>query len=224
MEMIMQGYVKTVERWARAIPDQQALQNPKTHLAFTWMHILRGDYAQATSHLERLRTTLEGYPAARQAGGERDSLKAEWLAMQSLILYRQGKATACRNMAAEALEIAPEQDSRVRSLGYYALASAYYLMEDYSQAVDAYRMSIQYGQKGKNPMTEVMSTIGLTGMALEHGQLKLAFEIASRAVERIERSGVVPPISAVVYAALAMRVTNGTNSKRREAISCAPCA
>jgi LuxR family maltose regulon positive regulatory protein len=201
-EMIMQGFVKTVEGWARAIPDEKALQSPKTNLAFTWMHILRGDYAQATAYLERLRTTLKGYPSARQAGGDRDSLKAEWLAMQSLILYRQGKATECRAMAAEALEIAPEQDRRVRSLGYYALASAYMLMEDYSQAVAAYRMSIQHGQAGKNPMAEMMSTVGLTGMALEHGQLNLAFEIASQAVNRIERSGVRPPISAVVYAAL----------------------
>lgn len=202
MEMIMQGYVKTVERWARAIPDQQASQNPKTNLAFTWMHILRGNYAQASSHLERLRMTLEGYPAAHQARGERDSLKAEWLAMQSLILYRQGKARACRDMAGEAVEIAPEKDRGVRSLGYYALASAYALMEDYSRAVDAYRMSIQDGQAGKNPMAEIMSTVGLTGMALEHGQLKLAFEIASQSVERIERSEVRPPVSAVVYAAL----------------------
>jgi LuxR family maltose regulon positive regulatory protein len=202
MEIIMQGFVKTVERWARAIPDQRAWQSPKTNLAFTWMHILRGDYAQAVAQLERLRTTLEGSPYARQAGGGRNSLKAEWLAMRSLILYRQGKATECGAMAAEALEIAPEPDRRVRSLGYYALASAYALMEDYSQAVDAYRMSIREGQAGKNPMAEMMSTVGLAGMALEHGQLKLAFEIASQAVERIERSGAVPPISAVVYAAL----------------------
>jgi LuxR family maltose regulon positive regulatory protein len=105
-------------------------------------------------------------------------------------------------MATQALEITPQQDSRLRSLGYYALASACALMEDYPGAVEAYRLSIQHGQAGVNPMTETMSTVGLAGMALEHGQLHLAFEIASQAVERIERSGALPPISAVVYAAL----------------------
>lgn len=200
--MIMQGFVKTVNGWAQAIPDEWAWQSPKTNLAFTWMHLLRGDYAQTSLYLERLRMILEGLPVESYPREDWASLKAEWLAMQSLMLYRQGKVTESKTMAAEALEIAPEQNSGVRSLAYYALASACLLMEDYPNAVDAYRLSIHLGRAGKNPMAEMMSTSGLAGMVLEHGQLCLAFEIASQAVDRIERSGVLPPISAVMYATL----------------------
>ena len=63
-------------------------------------------------------------------------------------------------------------------------------------------MSIQHGRAAENLVAEMMSTVGLAGMLQEHGQLHQAFEIASQAAERIERSGVLPPISAVVYAAL----------------------
>jgi hypothetical protein len=42
--------------------------------------------------------------------------------MQSLMLNMQGKATESMATVTQALEIAPEEDSRVRSLAYYALA------------------------------------------------------------------------------------------------------
>ena len=105
-------------------------------------------------------------------------------------------------MATRALEIAPQQDSRVRSLAYFAQASVYQFIEDYPQAIAVYQMSIQHGRAAENLVAEMMSTVGLAGMLQEHGQLHQAFEIASQAAERIERSDVLPPISAVVYAAL----------------------
>ncbi|MFN2152173.1 MAG: LuxR C-terminal-related transcriptional regulator, partial [Anaerolineales bacterium] len=202
MNMIMQGSIKTVSGWARALPEEWASQSPRTNLAFAWMHMLRGTYAQAAPYLERLQKIFGKSQAELQVGEETASLRAEWLALQSLMLYRQDKATESKDTASEALDTLPDQDSRVRSLAYYALASAYWLLEDYPSAVDAYQMSIQYGRAGKNPMAEMLSTISLAGMWQERGQLHQAFEITSQAAERIERSGVLHPISAVVYAAL----------------------
>lgn len=198
MGMIMQGYAKTVSAWVQAIPDELDLQSPRASLALAWTHILRGAYAQASEYLEQLYVS----PANASSRTENNSIRAEWLVLHSLILYRQGKREECRTTATKALEISPAQDSRVRSLAYYALASAYLSLEDYPNAIDSYQMSIQHGRAGNNPMAETMSTVALAGMFLEHGQLHQAFEIASQEVERIERSGVLYPISAVVYAAL----------------------
>jgi LuxR family maltose regulon positive regulatory protein len=75
-------------------------------------------------------------------------------------------------------------------------------MEDYTHAVEAYQMAIRHGRATENSIAEMMSVSGLASMALEHGQLHLAFEITSQAVARIERSGVLPPISTVAYGAL----------------------
>lgn len=200
MEMIMQGFVKTVENWAQALPDEWIIQSPRTNLAFAWAYMLRGAYAQANPYLERLRVFFEKLKSQPEA--EDPVLKAEWIALQSLMLYRQRKRDESKAMAVRALEIIPEHENRVRSLAYYALASGCWLSEDYTDAVDAYRLSIQYGQAGNNPMAEIMSAVGLSGMMFEHGQLHQAFEIASDVIQRIERYGALPPISAAVYASL----------------------
>jgi LuxR family maltose regulon positive regulatory protein len=201
-DMIMQGYAKTVNTWVQAIPAEWRSQSPRTNIAFAWMHLLRGVYAEASSYLERLETSL-GFQAKHQLGEGDSSLRAEWLVMQSLMLYKQGETAAGLSMAAQALEIAPGQDSRVRSLAYWALASIYQLMEDYQNAVEAYQASIQHGRTAENLVAEMMSTAGLAVMAFEHGQLHLAFEIADPVITRIEQSDSLPPISAVIYGALA---------------------
>jgi LuxR family maltose regulon positive regulatory protein len=194
--MIMRGYAKTVSNWAHALPDEWASQSPKTNLAFAWMYVLRGAYAQAPQYLEKLRSTLADFQ-------KKDvSIQAEWLVLQSLMLYMQGDMRECMNLASRALETAPEQDRRVRGLAHYVQASVYQFREDYSQAIETYQMSIQLGREAENLVAEMLSTVGLAGMVSEHGQLHLAFEITSQAIERMERSGVLPPISAVVYASL----------------------
>jgi LuxR family maltose regulon positive regulatory protein len=102
----------------------------------------------------------------------------------------------------QALEIAPQEDSRVQSLIYFGLASVYHLMEDYARAVEAYQMAIEHGRAAANFVAEMMSVAGLSLMAFEHGQNHLAFEIVSQAIDRIERAGILPPISTVLYGSL----------------------
>ncbi len=195
----MQGYAKTVNGWVQAIPAEWGSQSPRTNLAFAWMHLLRGAYAQASPYLER----LEGaFSSSQVSEEERRSLKAEWLVMQSLLLNMEGKMTESLAMADQALEIAPEEDNHVVSLAYFGLACAYQAMENYELAVDAYQMAIQHGRAAENPIAEMMSTSGLAQMAFEHGQLHLAFEIAAPISDRVEQSGSMPPISTVVYGIL----------------------
>ncbi|MBN1994244.1 MAG: hypothetical protein JW953_16220, partial [Anaerolineae bacterium] len=153
-------------------------------------------------YLERLQTILGDSQAESQLGPENPSLRAEWLVIQSLVLYKQGKTTEGLAIAAQALEIAPEQDSRVRSLAYWALASLYQLKEDYAKAVEAYQASIWHGRTAKNLVAEMMGTVGLAVMAFERGQLHLACEIAEPVTTRLERSSSSPPISAVLYGLL----------------------
>jgi LuxR family maltose regulon positive regulatory protein len=199
MGLIMQGYVKTVNGWVQAIPQEWASSSPRTHLAFAWMHLLRGAYAQASPYLERLEGFFSGSHVSK---GETEALKAEWLVMQSLLLNMQGRMTESLALATQALETAPEQDSRVRSLAYFGQAGAYQAMEEYGLGADAYRMAIQHGRAAENLIAEMMSTSGLAQLAFEHGQLHLAFEIAEPVSARLEGSGSPPPISTVVYGML----------------------
>ncbi len=194
MNLIMQGYVKTVNGWVEKIPPEWDSHSPRTNLAYAWMHSLRGAYAQAAPYLERLQTIL--------ASAEDSSLKAEWLVLQSLRLYMQGQLEESLNMAVQALDITPKQDSRIRSLAYYALACAYQLMEDYPQAIETFQTSIQLGRDANNLIAEMLSTISLARMAFEQGRLHSAFEITAPVSDRLERADLLPPICAVVYGVL----------------------
>lgn len=197
--MIMQGYAETVNGWVQVIPEEWGLQSPKTNLAFAWMHLLRGAYFRASSYLDR----LEGSFSTSQAGEEdRNSLKAEWLAMRSLLLSMQGKMVESLALANQALEIVPQQNGRVRSLVYYGLACAYQAMEYDELVVDAYQKAIHYAREANHLVVEMMSVSSLALMALERGQLNLAFEIAFPVSDRVEQSGSPPPISATVHGIL----------------------
>ncbi|MCL7452525.1 MAG: LuxR C-terminal-related transcriptional regulator, partial [Anaerolineae bacterium] len=202
MDMIMQGYAKTLNGWVQAIPEEWRSSSPRTHLAFAWMHLLRGAYAQASPYLERSQAAVVGPKAKPHLDEEERSLRAEWLVMQSLLLNRQGQRTEGLALATQALEIAPEQDNRVRSLAYLGQAAAHQALGSYEPVVDAYQMAIQLGRAAENLVTELMSTSGLAQLAFEHGQLHLAYEIAAPVAARLEGSGTLPPISTVVYGML----------------------
>jgi LuxR family maltose regulon positive regulatory protein len=163
------------------------------------MHLLRGAAAQASPYLEQVQAAFSGSLVGAE---EKSALQAEWLVMQSLMLYGQGEAAESKALVSRALEIAPEQDSRVRSLAYWGLGSVYQSMDDYPHAVEAYHKAIQHGRAAENLIAEMMGTAGLALLAFEHGQLHLAFEIAAPVSARIERSGALHPINAVIYGVL----------------------
>jgi len=200
--LIRQGYAQTVHGWAEVIPAEWASSSPRTNLALAWMHLLRGDYPQAARYLARSGAAPGGAGAVAEAGEMEGALGAEWLALQSLMLNREGQAAESQAMARLAVEMAPAGDSRVRSLAYLGLASAYDPREDYALAVEAYQKAIEYGRAAEDLVTEMVSTASLARLAFEHGQLHLAFEIAAPAGARLAEGDALPPIGTVVYGML----------------------
>ena len=195
-DMLMQWYAQTVEDWLHAIPPEWSRHSPRINLAFAWMHLLRGNFAQAFSYVERLQEIF----ATAQI--EEALLQAEWLALQATLINAQGKPAESLALAEQALLIVPEQEARVRSQIYLAMAGAYQQLDDYDRAVDAYQRLIQYGRTAANLIVEMSGVSGLALLALQHGQLHFAYNLASQGLERIERSGSLPPIAAAVYGEL----------------------
>jgi LuxR family maltose regulon positive regulatory protein len=202
LQLIMQGSVKTVNRWVQRIPEQWQSQSPKTNLAFAWMHLLRGAYDEAAPYLERARPAQGGEAEGYQLSESEALLSAEWMVMQSLVLYMHGQTAESKAMAKRALAVAPETDGRVRSLAYFALASSCRIRGEQQAAEENYTLSIHYGRASENLVAEMMSTTGLIEMALEHGRLHLAFETVSPAITRLEKAGAPPPPSAGLYGLL----------------------
>ncbi|MBN2501736.1 MAG: hypothetical protein JXB38_13225 [Anaerolineales bacterium] len=199
MDLVMQGYAKTVNGWVQAIPAEWGAHSPKTNLAFIWMYMLQGSHAQVLPHLARLEETIAGLP---EHATEWRALRAEWLVIQALLRNMEGKIPESLAAAEEALEIAAPTNNRVRSLAHFGRACAYQARDDYERTVEAYQQSIQYGRASGNWIAEMMSTSGLAQLAYEHGQLHLAAEIVEPVTERLERTGSLPPICTVLYGIL----------------------
>ena len=185
-EMLIQGYAKTVEEWMQAIPLEWRSQSPKASLAFAWKHLLHGDILLVFPYVERLQVIFSGSQGKPEAD---PSLKAEWLALRSTLLSWQGQPVESIALARQALEIVPEQDGYVRSLIYMGMAGAYQQTGDYDRSLDAFQKIIRYGQSGGNFISEMLGISGLVQMALQHGKYRLAFEVASRGIERVEQLG-----------------------------------
>lgn len=198
VEMLVRGYSTTVEGWLNSIPAGYHFQSPKIQMAFTWMHLLHGDYAQISPYMER----LQGMFSNSQVGEIDPSSRAEWLTLQSFLVGAQGKVINSLALARQALEIAPAEDSYMQSMAYNALAAAYQLAEDYPHSVEACQKAILHGRATANYFSEVMGFALLVQIALQHGQSNFAFKTASEAISRVERIGLNSPTSAVVYGAL----------------------
>jgi LuxR family maltose regulon positive regulatory protein len=198
-EMLIQGYVKTVEDWMQAIPAEWRAQNPRVNLAFAWKHLLHHDFPRAFPFIERLQALFAGFQGSEAPPA---ALQAEWLALQAMLLDGQGQAEAGLALTEQALTLVPEKEGYVRSLIYMGMAIAHQLLGDYNHSLEAYRKIIQYGQSGGSFICEMLGLSGLLQMVLQHGKYRLAFEVATQGIARIEQLGVVSPISAAVYGAL----------------------
>jgi LuxR family maltose regulon positive regulatory protein len=197
MDMIMRGYAKTVNTWVQAIPEVWRSRSHKTKLAFAWANILRGNYAESSRYLDQLEEAIK--PHSKEGD---PIIQAEWLVLKALFLYMQGEFSRCMDLASEALVISPEEDAYVRSLARYVQGSTYQLGMNIPQASAAYEDSIRYGRRAGNLFAEIMSTISLIGLDIEHGKLHKAHEIAKRAIDHLEGSNELPPMLAFVYLSL----------------------
>jgi LuxR family maltose regulon positive regulatory protein len=198
MDMLMKWHIKTVDGWLQAIPQDWCVQSAEANLAFAWMYIQRGAYSQAAPYLGR----LQELHAEGKIGDDDPILQAKWLALQIMLLNAQGQPVESLQLANHALTLVPQDYGRVRSMIDLGMAGAYQQLDDYDNALEAFQRIIQYGEAVGNSVYELLGISGLALMAIQHGQLHFAFEIVSRGLERMERSGSLPPISTAVYGEL----------------------
>jgi LuxR family maltose regulon positive regulatory protein len=204
--MLVEWHVKTVDAWMKAIPQNWVAQSRSANLTFAWMHLQRGDFAQAAPYLQRLQELFSTTPVGEVVGEDMEptppALQAKWLALQAMLLNAQGNAAQSLELSQQALEIAAKDDSPTLSLIYLGLADAYQQMDDYTQALETYQQIIQLGRRVENIVYEMLGVAALVLMAIEHGQLHFGFDIASQGLERMEHSGALPPVSTAVYGEL----------------------
>jgi LuxR family maltose regulon positive regulatory protein len=183
LPMILQAYVRTVDGWLQAIPQEYLEQSPRINMAFAWINLLRGTFAQAGPHLERLVTMF----SSPEADNTDASLQGEWLAIQSKLLLVQGRPAESRDLASRALQILPQEDTHVRSMVHANLAMAYQQMLDYDHAAEMFQSIVRDAQATKFRLGAGHFWAG--AMMLLQGRLIFTYEIATDGINRLEGSG-----------------------------------
>lgn len=202
MRFIMQGYVKTVEGWLKAIPSAWNSKNPRTFLAFASVHLMRGNYAEVAKNLSLAETAILKIEVGE---AERESMRAEWYAIQANLLNVQGRAGESLEAAALSLQLAQPEQFYIRGIASLGSGGAYRLTGEYPKLVEAYQKAIQYSRAAENLLSEMLAANALALMAIQHGQLRFAHQVGSAAIERFERSDALPPpIAGSVYGVLGM--------------------
>ena len=198
MDLLMQWHVKTVESWMQAIPPEWIAQSPKANLVFAWLHLMRGNPTPAFPYLERLQRMFAGSQSL-----EKDpALAARWLALQAMLLIAQGKAAESLALTGQALEIVPTLDVPTQSQIYLGMANAYQQLNDYPHALEAFQNITRLSRQSRDSVSEMLGIAGMALFAIQQGELHFAFEIVSAGVERMEHSGVLPPVSTALYGEL----------------------
>ncbi|MGF1505873.1 MAG: LuxR C-terminal-related transcriptional regulator [Anaerolineae bacterium] len=192
MDRLMQWDIKTVEDWMTMLPAEWRFSTPKMGAIEARMQIFRGDYAQAAAVVERI--------AGHMVDTE-PALQADWLAIQAALSHIQGEPARALQLAEQAFELA--EDANVRSLIGLARAGAYQQFQEREGAVQAYQQIIADGRAAGSLVAELLGLSGLGLLAMHHGQLHFAFELATQGADRLEHAGILPPISTGIYGELA---------------------
>ena len=193
------GYARAIESWVGALPPALRERSPRINLDFAWMDLLRGNFERAGTHLAQAETALarQMHPAA--------TLQAECLALQANLLQAQGRAAEAIAVAERALTLVAPQDQRVVGLASLALGGAHRQIPAFDRAAVALWDAIRASRASGDLVTEMLAVSHLTLMAVQHGRLRLAAEVAMEALARLEREGAAfPPIVGAVHGALGL--------------------
>lgn len=198
VEMLVQGYARTVAAWLTALPADVRFHSPRANLAFAWMYLLHRDFASMAPFVERLRAIF----ISEQTKGIEPGIQAEWLALQAYLLAAQNMPAESLTLSNQAIELAPPRDGYARSLAYNAMGTAYIQQDDYSRAVEVYQKAILHGRTSGNSVSEMLASAILIQITLQHGQYRLAYQVAGEGIQRIDRAGSQAPIDAAFYGGL----------------------
>ena len=206
MSFVMQGYVKTVERWFQSIPTAWHYKSPCASIALAGMYLLRGNYHLVEQYLKQSEDitrpdALVNFPNLTNI----DTLRSEWFAIKSTLMNVQGNASESIVMAQQALQEVRPDDHYIQGIAYLGLGGGYRILDNYPGLVDAYQKAIYHSRIAKKSLPEMLSANALTLMAIQHGELHFAEKVAVEVIERIHLSGEnLPPVAGSIYGALGM--------------------
>ncbi len=205
LDIVSQGYVKTVERWSGALPPEWQSRSQRMNTALAETYLLRSNYKMAHHYLAQSEASVfapESASVAELTPPEAQSLRAEWLALRANLYNIEGQAAESLATARRALQIAHPDDAYAQGLAYMAMGGAYRITDEYPNLVEAYQKAIHNSRQSGNSLSGILSATALVLAALKHGKLHYAEQIASSTARQADASGSPPPVAGPIFGTL----------------------
>jgi LuxR family maltose regulon positive regulatory protein len=199
MPTILQGHVRLVEGWLKALPPQWQIVGPRTSLAFAWMLLLRGQYSEVAGHLENVENLITQQAEVNDQLDTAD-IQCEILALRAVLISLQTNPLEGIKLARQAVDMAPADNVYLQGLTYFSLGTTYNYAGQVVPAMEAYQQAIPLCQASNNRVATVLCSTNLTMLAYTRGQLHLAADVCRQVLDAMGRERT--PALGAVYSSL----------------------
>lgn len=197
-QIMMRGYLHTVETWLRRLPEAWQTTQPHATLAFAWSLILRGLLDEVEPYLLRAEAVAQRLPPG--ASEEAAAIQAEALSLRSVLTALRGDPLRGCALARTAVAQAPANDLYVRGAALFALGTTCNYADQGDEAIRSYREALPLCHASGNRVAAGLIVGNLTVLYLARGHLHAAARLCREVLDAAEQSGVErsPALASVI--------------------------
>jgi LuxR family maltose regulon positive regulatory protein len=198
-QVVLHGYVQTMATWLRRLPQEWRVAVPRANLALGRSLLLRGQLDEIDAYLQN----AEASAAERSQAGahtEASRIRAEADSLRALQVSMRGDTERGCELARQAVEQAPQDDTYIQGIARFALGSTYNFAGRVDLAIESYRKALPLCRAVDDTIAINLIIGNLAVLHMVRGQLRAAAELCRQNIDSAEQSADVrPPTLALVY-------------------------
>jgi ATP/maltotriose-dependent transcriptional regulator MalT len=200
--LVRHNEMATLAQWLEVLPDDLFFVLPRLCLLKGWLSITGGQVLASQEWLERAQQGIENNTSSPLPHTEQElaTITGELAILRSHLAIFLGDVPRSLKWANQALNLIPERDLFLRSLGELNLGIASWLNDDIKAATRAMTRAEEIGQAANNLYVRLMAFCTLSHIQIEVGQLQRSMQICQRALQLVEeKKGEALSATAIIY-------------------------
>jgi LuxR family maltose regulon positive regulatory protein len=199
MAMLKHGELVTLLNWIKPI-EALAGERPWLSIYKSWALTLTGQLDIAEAWLGKAESIM--YLARQES---RQEMQGHIEAIRAYIAEARGDANQTIRHAQKALERLPESNQAVRSVVTFTLGTAYRLIGDHRQAIQALEAARRAGRMSGNRYLALGAVFALADLTFDQGRLHQAFDMYKESLQLATRPrGQKSPAAGMAYFGLGL--------------------
>jgi LuxR family maltose regulon positive regulatory protein len=201
------GEIETVWSWLNALPEEKIRNSAPLSIAYCWLLWLTGQVGVIEAHLEDAERAFAELVGAQEVDEDHAADLATLVALRSLVTryheeFETASALAERALSLIPENLPPEDNARLHTLAFLALASASDGAGDLEKAVSAYAETIRLSRLSKNAAGMAI-TYRMAGALRLLGHLRAADAACRDALGYLQTQGMARlPAAGILHVAM----------------------